>query len=140
MKPDTSEKNILPLYLRVLIGAGLPAVTLLAVWALLYARTGVPCLFHAATGLYCPGCGTGRALLALLHGHPERMFSCNALFVLMAPPLAAVLFHEYLRLVFPGLPLRPVYMSQRLITGLTAVLILYGILRNIPAFAFLAPA
>lgn len=28
-----------------------------------------PCLLHATTGLYCPGCGGTRAFLALLDGH-----------------------------------------------------------------------
>lgn len=28
-----------------------------------------PCLFHAATGYYCPGCGGSRAVLMLLSGH-----------------------------------------------------------------------
>lgn len=27
-----------------------------------------PCIFHTVTGLYCPGCGGTRAVLALLHG------------------------------------------------------------------------
>ena len=27
-----------------------------------------PCLFHAFTGLYCPGCGATRALHRLVHG------------------------------------------------------------------------
>ena len=27
-----------------------------------------PCLFHLATGYYCPGCGGTRAITALLHG------------------------------------------------------------------------
>lgn len=32
-------------------------------------RQGIPCLFHLATGLYCPGCGGTRATIFLLHGH-----------------------------------------------------------------------
>ena len=140
MKKDTHRETILSPGLRILIGAGFPAAVFLAVFCLLHARKGVPCLFYSLTGLYCPGCGSGRTLLAFLHGHPEAMFSGNILFVLMAPPLAGILLHEYLRLVFPGLHFRPVYMSQRIIRVLAAILILYGILRNIPAFAFLAPS
>ncbi len=29
-----------------------------------------PCLFHALTGWYCPGCGGTRAVIYLLTGHP----------------------------------------------------------------------
>lgn len=33
-----------------------------------------PCLFHLATGYYCPGCGGTRAIAALLHGQLFRSF------------------------------------------------------------------
>ena len=33
-----------------------------------------PCLFHLATGYYCPGCGGTRAITALLHGQLFRSF------------------------------------------------------------------
>ena len=29
----------------------------------------LPCLFHVITGLYCPGCGAGRASYNILHGN-----------------------------------------------------------------------
>ncbi|NCB93838.1 MAG: DUF2752 domain-containing protein [Clostridia bacterium] len=31
-----------------------------------------PCIFHALSGAYCPGCGGTRAVLELLHGHVLR--------------------------------------------------------------------
>lgn len=34
----------------------------------------LPCLLHALTGYYCPGCGGTRAVYALLHLHPIRSF------------------------------------------------------------------
>lgn len=37
------------------------------------------CLFHAMTGLDCPGCGATRAAYQLLHGHLLRALRDNAL-------------------------------------------------------------
>jgi hypothetical protein len=38
-----------------------------------------PCPFHAFTGWDCPGCGTTRAIAAMLHGDLLRAFSLNPL-------------------------------------------------------------
>lgn len=43
------------------------------------------CPFHAATGLLCPGCGTTRALAALVQGHLHQALHANALFVALLP-------------------------------------------------------
>jgi hypothetical protein len=37
------------------------------------------CFWHAVTGLPCPTCGTTRAAVALLHGHPWTALSLNPL-------------------------------------------------------------
>lgn len=47
------------------------------------------CLFNAATGLACPGCGTTRALHALLTFDPIAAFRFNPLLFLL-PPVAAL--------------------------------------------------
>lgn len=39
----------------------------------------IPCLFHASTGLLCPGCGTTRSLTALVHGDVAGALSFNPL-------------------------------------------------------------
>jgi hypothetical protein len=44
-----------------------------------------PCPFHLLTGLYCPGCGTQRALHALLHGHLAAAAGYNLLSVAALP-------------------------------------------------------
>jgi hypothetical protein len=44
-----------------------------------------PCVFHALTGLQCPGCGSTRALHHLLHGDVAGAFRLNALLFAMPP-------------------------------------------------------
>lgn len=87
------------------------------------------CMFHEISGLYCPGCGSLRATHKLLHGDLAAAFRLNPLFVLSLPILGALV-------------LRPSW-AYRVWVPWTAlgVLILYGILRNIPAWPFylLAP-
>lgn len=48
-----------------------------------------PCVFHALTGLQCPGCGTTRALHHLLHGDVGGAFRLNPMLFLVAPFAAA---------------------------------------------------
>ena len=57
---------------------------------------GIACPIHAATGFYCPGCGSTRAVKAVLNGDLSLAFHDNAL--LMSSPLiitCAVLIEKY---------------------------------------------
>jgi hypothetical protein len=60
-------------------GAGWIVLSISAVLIFLYKGLGLdlfallpPCVFHAATGYDCPGCGGSRAVHALLSGHPVK--------------------------------------------------------------------
>ena len=100
---------------------------------------GLLCLFYELTGLYCPGCGSGRAAIALLRGHVLEAFSHNALLFLLGIPCGALLVWEYLRFVFPGLGPKKIELpvcTARLALGMIAV---FWLLRNIPGFEILAP-
>lgn len=46
-----------------------------------------PCLIRTFTGLSCPGCGSTRALHALLHLRFAEAFAFNPLFTCTAPAL-----------------------------------------------------
>ena len=95
------------------------------------------CQFHRLTGLNCPGCGGTRALYALLHGHLAPALRDNALFVGGIIFLAARGSWFALRNIpgrangefFPGKYLWP----------LLAIMLVFTVLRNLPAFAFLSP-
>ena len=43
------------------------------------------CVFHSLTGLQCPGCGTTRALHALLHGNVAAAWHFNAALFFFVP-------------------------------------------------------
>jgi len=94
------------------------------------------CLFHTVTGLYCPGCGSLRALHALVHGHPVQAFTFN-------PPLfVGGLVTAYLL----GRPRRRPGASSFLgrpavAWGIPALVIVYWVARNLPQYPFtlLAP-
>ena len=133
------NKAPLPRRQRIALGLAVPAA---AVLVLVYMRgdLGLQCPFYALTGLYCPGCGSGRAVYALLHGRLAASFRCQPLLYLLGIPAGLVFAHEYLRLVFPRLRLRPVFISQGLAIGAAVLIFAFWIARNIPAFSFLAPA
>jgi len=99
--------------------------------ALLLALFDLPCPFHSVTGLHCPGCGSTRALQALFTGHPLQAAGFNLLAVLAVPVVLFVLIR------------RPATgkLRQTWIIAFLAVIILFGILRNIPSYPFslLAP-
>jgi Protein of unknown function (DUF2752) len=94
-----------------------------------------PCLLHKFTGLYCPGCGSTRALHCLLHGEVYEAMRNNALIVLALPLVAGIL-------VLRAASGRPATASRwRWVVILLAVLVLFGVVRNIrrPPFTLLAP-
>jgi hypothetical protein len=46
-----------------------------------------PCPFHELTGLWCPVCGSSRALHSLFHGDPGAAFGRNPLLMVLLPLL-----------------------------------------------------
>jgi hypothetical protein len=89
-----------------------------------------PCLFHAFTGFYCPGCGATRALHQLAHGHFIAALRLNAL-VVLGLPIGCMIEVCRKRCDLPSWWL-PVCFAG---------IALFGVARNIPLFPFalLAP-
>ena len=80
------------------------------------------CVFHEITGMYCPGCGSGRSVYALLHGDFLQAMRMNVLL--------------YPMLLFAGLILwKPeIGKNSKVIWSVFFILITYWVLRNIPFF------
>jgi hypothetical protein len=99
-----------------------------------------PCPFNFLTGFYCPGCGTLRALHQLLHGNVFAAIKLNALTVFFVPFLGYS-FVSYIAAGIKSWSLPKVFIPAAFIWVLLGVVILFGILRNIPMepFSFLAP-
>jgi hypothetical protein len=92
------------------------------------------CPFHAATGLWCPGCGMTRAMHAALTGHPLRAFGENVFW----PVVVIVAIWALLAWCSPRMP----RVSRVPLAGWLSVVglaIVYAVLRNIPTFSALAP-
>ena len=124
---------------RILVTVSVPVILIL-LWIYEYnGGSGMTCPFYRLTGLYCPGCGSGRAVQALYHGHIAQAVRYNILLPLFGLPSLAVLAHEYLRIVFPALKLRPVYVSQTVVRAVIVIVIVFWVLRNVPALSVLAP-
>ena len=98
------------------------------------------CVFYEFTGLYCPGCGSTRALRSLLRGDLYNACRYNALLTLSLPFLLWWVYREVLWAVY--LIPRPAWlMSKRFALIAAITLILYYLGRNLPwePFCLLAP-
>lgn len=99
-----------------------------------------PCPVHYLTGWYCPGCGSLRAIHQLLHGNLQAAWAMNPLAMLMLPFVSYGLASQALvQIRGKGLP--GVFIPAVWIRALCAVIVLFGILRNLPLrpFDLLAP-
>ena len=90
------------------------------------------CPFHTITGLYCPGCGSQRAIHDMMHLNIFEAINHNALMFFTFT--FGIGLYMYSKKKFSGLIHHP--KSPFIIFG---VIFLFGVLRNIDIFHFLAP-
>ena len=95
------------------------------------------CQFHRLTGLNCPGCGGTRAVYALLHGEFFTTLRDNALLVggLIFFALRAIWFAAAKSRARSNAEFFPVKFFWMLLV----IMMVFAVLRNLPAFAFLSP-
>lgn len=93
------------------------------------------CVFHATTGLQCPGCGGLRATHQLLHGHLAAAFHYNPMFIISLP---FALFWGVAWLVRRRTGrdwVRP-FRHQGWLWLLLALVVAFAVVRNLPCEPF----
>jgi hypothetical protein len=89
------------------------------------------CPVHEYLHLDCPGCGSTRALAALLHGNLSAALHFNALFVLLLPialASAAIAYRRALRNEPSAWP----HLSAPAIYATLAAALVFTVARNLP--------
>ena len=97
------------------------------------------CPFHALTGLYCPGCGTLRAVHQLLHGQVLVALELNPLIILSLPlTVYGILYQASAHLT--RRQLHNIRIPRYCVWTLAGIVIAFWVLRNIPVYPFSALA
>lgn len=99
---------------------------------------GFPCVLHSLTGLNCPGCGISRMFISLASLDFKAAFSYNAYVMTVGPVAAVFVLKHYIIYVLKGNKKTGKFENALLIIALILAIV-FGIIRNIPAFSFLAP-
>lgn len=87
------------------------------------------CVFNALTGWQCPGCGSQRAVHALLSGDFAAAWSFNPLFILEIPLLALLAFTGVRPDTMPRLT--RFLDSRAFILSLLAIILIFTVCRNV---------
>ena len=92
------------------------------------------CPFFLLTGFFCPGCGSLRAYHQLLRGNVGVALGLNPLTVLALPAMIYALATAWVA-GYRGLPPRGTRWSAGAAWAMGAVLVVFGVMRNVPVDA-----
>ena len=97
---------------------------------------GIPCLFYEITGYYCPGRGITRLLFSFLKLDFYQAFRYNPLIFILIIITGIYWLVKFILKKFMNISIAiPNYVYYILLV----IVIIFGILRNIPMFDFLNP-
>lgn len=117
----------------------LPFVSVAALWLLAHFALKYvilpDCNFYRWTGLYCPGCGDTRAVIALMNGDILLSLRQNALIVVLLLIAIALYIELFLKVVFEKRFKSPI-LNLKFLCIFLILFAIYSVVRNfIPAIA-----
>ena len=117
----------------------LPFVSVAALWLLAHFALKYvmlpDCNFYRWTGLYCPGCGDTRAVIALMNGDILLSLRQNALIVVLLLIAIALYIELFLKVVFEKRFKSPI-LNLKFLCIFLILFAIYSVVRNfVPAIA-----
>lgn len=131
------DRNIIRRFITWLFVFAVPVILVVfIVSSQLFFDVGIVCVFKGLFGWECPGCGGTRMAVSILHGEFYQAFRYNA-FVFTTFPILLIVFikQSYMYIVHNKL----IDWLDKFLVGYAAGLLIFGIIRNIPMFSWLAP-
>jgi len=98
----------------------------------------IPCVFRKITGFYCPGCGVTGMLTHIVRLDFKGAFECNQVLFVISPFILYLLgkmLYGYIR--YGRLTLKK--FDTVLTFVLIGILLVFGVVRNLPPFDILRP-
>ena len=118
---------------------GLAVLLILVLYFFIYPLYGMyfpKCMFYSFTGLYCPGCGSQRAISALTHGNILTAIRDNLLAVIALP----FLMYSFIVLCINAFGQKhyhdKICYSPLFSNTVLVLIVIFTILRNIPVYPF----
>ena len=88
------------------------------------------------TGLYCPGCGAGRASYNILHGNFLTAFCYNPVMVFLLPFLGIYFVTVAADWALTGKNHVDKKINPKILIGILVFLLIFGVIRNLPFYPF----
>ena len=114
-------------------------VFLIVVYLSIHFNILIPCPILLITKRYCPGCGITRMFLSLLKLDFYQAFRYNPLIFILLPILLPYLIYQLYIYLYQKKDILINHYPKKILWLMLIIVVIYGVIRNIPYFSFLAP-
>ena len=98
----------------------------------------IPCVFKTLTHLNCPSCGVSRMCVSISHGDIKSAFYYNQVLIFLTPLIALYYIFYQIRYIRTG-QRKISKLENNTMILIIVVLIIYGIVRNLPFYPYRLP-